>query len=195
MTMQIRRQPETIRFPDCVAEKPGSDSQPTDRRRPARLRAHRERLTVAPAAHPRLARMPHANVHVPPRQESVPKGPPDPRTDPGSPVLAPLVRILAPSRPIVGVPPPRKYFITTLDNAQSEPTINCSWSHRLTGLRRRVTWTSLTGEAGHLPGSFSRPRDSMPKRLRFFGVPRHLLFLDCVPDAFRVREVSDAHGT
>ncbi len=82
-----------------------------------------------------------------------------------------------------------------LDTPHCASTIAASWSQPSTGLRRRVTRTSPTGGAGHLPGSVSRPRDSMPKRLRFFGVPRHLLFLDRVPDAIRVREVPHAHGT
>jgi hypothetical protein len=95
----------------------------------------------------------------------------------------------------MGGPPPRENFITPLDNAQYKPKMICCWSQRLTGLRRRVTRTSPTGGAAHLPGSLSRPRDFMPKRLRFFGVPRHLLFPDCVTNSLRIHEVVHAHRT
>lgn len=181
------------RSPEPGAERYQPGWQPTGCRRRARLRGLFETRGVLPARFepaPGIGHAYGAGLLTPDYARHIQ---PIPRTDR---VLRASFQHATPHashRPTGGDPSPRKNFATTLDKTQAGSKITASWSITTTSLRRRVTRTAPSGVAVHLPGSFSRPRDYMPKRLRFFGVPRHLLFPDCVTNSLRVHEVVHAH--
>ncbi len=194
-TSQIYHPMAKIHFPEIGDDSCRSAGRPIPRYLRAHVRVQFASGRVLPARLQRVAGIRSASAGGSPKADCARHVQPIPRRD--RVWLAPFrrARLRTIPRPIADDPSPWKNCATPIDKSQLESKISGSWSLTLTSRRRRVTRTSPSGVAVHLPGSLSRPRDYQPKRLPFFGVPRLLLFSDLVPYRFRVHEVVHGHGS